>query len=57
VAEASEDAFRRLRDVRDVAAEGALSDSDVYAQGKRRYEDALARLRTAMRTDLRADTA
>ncbi|MGW0649947.1 hypothetical protein ACWD4T_14190 [Streptomyces umbrinus] len=56
VSDASEVIFRRLREIRDAVAEGALSDSDVYAQGKRHYEDALARLRTAMRTDLGADT-
>ncbi|TLS45657.1 hypothetical protein FE633_12835 [Streptomyces montanus] len=55
VVEASEDAFRRLRDVRNLAAEGALSDSDDYAQGRGRYEDALTRLRAAMRTDIGAD--
>jgi hypothetical protein len=56
VADASEVIFRRLREIRDSVAEGALRDSDVYAHGKRRYEDALMRLRTAMRADLGADT-
>ncbi|MFC8662891.1 hypothetical protein [Streptomyces sp. NPDC057199] len=38
VADASEVTFRRLREIRDSVAEGALRDSDIYAQEKRRYE-------------------
>ncbi|MEV0261411.1 hypothetical protein AB0I49_08705 [Streptomyces sp. NPDC050617] len=52
---ASEDAFRRLRDVRDIAAAGALAGDEVYSGGRAEYEAALARLRDAMRLDLGAD--
>ncbi|WP_267924828.1 hypothetical protein [Streptomyces liliifuscus] len=38
MANVSEVIFRRLREIRDSVAEGALRDSDIYAQEKRRYE-------------------
>ncbi|MFD8146815.1 hypothetical protein [Streptomyces sp. NPDC059708] len=54
---ASEEAFRRLRDVRDLAASGTRSDDEAYAEGRTAYEAALARLRDAMRRDLGAEPA
>ncbi|MEU3849399.1 hypothetical protein [Streptomyces sp. NPDC029554] len=50
---ASEDAFRRLRDLRDHVMEGVLVTESVYLQGGRAYDDALAALRARMREDLR----
>ncbi|MFE9458072.1 hypothetical protein [Streptomyces californicus] len=55
VAAASEDAFRRLRDVRDLAATGILAGDEEYSQGRAEYELALARLHNAMRLNLGAD--
>ncbi|MFD4572011.1 hypothetical protein ACFWNK_02240 [Streptomyces sp. NPDC058417] len=55
VYEASETAFRRLRDVRDLAAAGAAPDDAAYEEGRIRYEDALTGLRAAMRRDLGSD--
>ncbi|MGW3209015.1 hypothetical protein [Streptomyces sp. NPDC001135] len=52
---ASEDAFRRLRDVRDLAAAGTLAGDEAYSGGRTEYEAALTRLRDAMRVDLGAD--
>nr|WP_285554859.1 hypothetical protein [Streptomyces hygroscopicus] len=52
---ASEDAFRRLRDVRDLAAAGTLAGDEAYSGGRAEYEAALTRLRDAMRLDLGAD--
>jgi hypothetical protein len=52
VVEASEDAFRRLRDLRDRVMEGVLVTDPVYLEGRRTYDDALAALRTRMREDL-----
>ncbi|MEU5438738.1 hypothetical protein AB0G73_36130 [Streptomyces sp. NPDC020719] len=52
---ASEDAFRRLRDMRDLAAAGALAADEAYAGGRADYEAALTRLRDAMRLDLGAN--
>jgi len=52
----SEDAFRRLRDVRDLAGAGTLAGDEQYAGGRAHYEDALTRLRKAMRHDLGADS-
>ncbi|WP_424217483.1 hypothetical protein ACN20G_35550 (plasmid) [Streptomyces sp. BI20] len=52
---ASEEAFRRLRDVRDLAASGVLVEDEAYVAGRVAYEAALARLRAAMRGDLGAD--
>lgn len=49
---ASEDAFRRLRDVRDLAAAGTLAGDEAYSGGRAEYEAALTRLRAAMRRDL-----
>ncbi|MGE7386956.1 hypothetical protein ACQKM2_15900 [Streptomyces sp. NPDC004126] len=49
---ASEAAFRRLRDVRDLAASGTRAEDEAYADGRADYETALARLREAMRLDL-----
>jgi hypothetical protein len=53
VVEASEDAFRRLRDLRDRVMEGVLATDPVYLEGRRTYDDALALLRARMREDLR----
>ncbi|MFF7361988.1 hypothetical protein [Streptomyces sp. NPDC008125] len=55
VFEASEEAFRRLRDVRDLAAAGALAGGEAYSGGRTDYEAALVRLRDAMRVDIGAD--
>ncbi|MEV7384322.1 hypothetical protein [Streptomyces lydicus] len=55
VVAASEDAFRRLRDVRDFAVRGTLAGDERYTGGRGKYEDALTRLRTAMRRELGAD--
>ncbi|MEU9654258.1 hypothetical protein AB0E00_35930 [Streptomyces sp. NPDC048110] len=52
---ASEDAFRRLRDIRDLAASGTLAGDEAYSGGRVEYEAALTRLREAMRLDLGAD--
>jgi hypothetical protein len=52
VAEASENAFRRLRDLRDRVMEGVLATDPVYVEGRRQYDDALAVLRSGMRRDL-----
>ncbi|MFC8411971.1 hypothetical protein OHA99_11505 [Streptomyces coelicoflavus] len=52
VVEASEDAFRRLRDLRDRVMEGVLVTDPVYLAGRRTYDDALAVLRARMREDL-----
>ncbi|WP_237527219.1 hypothetical protein [Streptomyces sp. SID2119] len=52
---ASEDAFRRLRDVRDLAAAGTLAGDEAYSGGRAEYEAALEGLRDAMRLDLGAD--
>ncbi|MYR64037.1 hypothetical protein GTY54_50175 [Streptomyces sp. SID625] len=64
VVTASEEAFRRLRDVRDLAAAGTLAGDEAYSGGRagdEAYsggragdEAALARLREAMRLDLGA---
>ncbi|GGS65229.1 hypothetical protein [Streptomyces violaceus] len=53
VVDASEDAFRRLRDLRDRVMEGVLATEPVYLEGRRSYDDALALLRARMREDLR----
>ncbi|QOV37200.1 hypothetical protein IM697_01665 [Streptomyces ferrugineus] len=53
VVEASEDAFRRLRDLRDRVMEGVAATEPVYLEGRRSYDDALAALRARMRDDLR----
>ncbi|MGX1547473.1 hypothetical protein [Streptomyces adustus] len=55
VFQASEVAFRRLRDVRDLAAAGTLASDVAYVHGRVAYEDALTQLRAAMRQDLGAD--
>ncbi|MFI0810573.1 hypothetical protein [Streptomyces echinatus] len=55
VFEASEIAFRRLRDFRDLAAAGTLASDEAYVGGRVLYDDALSRLRAAMRQDLDAD--
>ncbi|MBZ3900504.1 MULTISPECIES: hypothetical protein [Streptomyces] len=52
VVDASEDTFRRLRDLRDRVMEGALATDPVYVEGRLNYNDALAVLRTRMRGDL-----
>lgn len=52
---ASENAFRRLRDVRDLAAAGTLAGDEAYSGGRAEYEAALTCLRDAMRLDLGAD--
>ncbi|MFF4710117.1 hypothetical protein ACFY2V_01705 [Streptomyces eurythermus] len=53
VVEASEAAFRRLRDLRDRVMEGVLATDPVYLEGRRTYDEALAVLRARMREDLR----
>ncbi|GAA0301136.1 hypothetical protein GCM10010302_44630 [Streptomyces polychromogenes] len=55
VVTASEYAFRRLRDVRDLAARGVLAEDAAYADGRTECEAALTRLRAAMRRDLGAE--
>ncbi|MYU55361.1 MULTISPECIES: hypothetical protein [Streptomyces] len=55
VVAASEDAFRRLRDVRDHAAAGALAGDEAYSGGRAEYETALTKLRAAMRHELGAE--
>ncbi|MGW1124374.1 hypothetical protein [Streptomyces sp. NPDC002526] len=55
VVAASENAFRRLRDIRDLAAAGAFAGDEAYSGGRAAYEAALTRLREAMRLDLGAD--
>ncbi|GGQ11803.1 hypothetical protein GCM10010266_38780 [Streptomyces griseomycini] len=55
VVEASEDAFRRLRDLRDLVMEGVLVTDPVYLEGRRSYDDALTVLRARMREDLRVN--
>ncbi|MGW9375008.1 hypothetical protein ACWGVR_33920 [Streptomyces xanthophaeus] len=50
---ASEDAFRQLRDLRDLVMEGVLVTEPAYLEGRRNYDDALATLRLRMREDLR----
>ncbi|WP_215455232.1 MULTISPECIES: hypothetical protein [unclassified Streptomyces] len=57
VVDASEDAFRRLRDLRDLVMEGVLADEPVYVAGRLAYDDALAVLRRRMRGDLHVDGA
>jgi hypothetical protein len=52
---ASEETFRRLRDVRDLAARGTLVGDEAYSGGRAEYEESLTRLRNAMRNDLGAD--
>lgn len=53
VVQASEEAFRRLRDLRDRVIEGVLATDAVYLEGRRTYDDALAVLRARMRENLR----
>ncbi|OPF65940.1 hypothetical protein VT50_0237920 [Streptomyces antioxidans] len=55
VVEASEETFRRLRDVRDLAAAGVLAGDEAYSGGRGAYEGALTRLRLAMRAELGSD--
>ncbi|MFI6286768.1 hypothetical protein ACIBCM_18795 [Streptomyces sp. NPDC051018] len=57
VHEASEAAFRRLRHVRNITAEGVVSGDDGYESGRAAYESALTGLRAAMRKDLGTDGA
>lgn len=52
VVAASEDAFRRLRDLRDRVMEGTLATDPAYVDGRRSYDDALRTLRLRMREDL-----
>ncbi len=54
---ASEHAFRRLRDVRDLAAAGTRADDGAYAHGRTEYEAALGQLVDAKRLGLGADRA
>ncbi|WP_018547016.1 hypothetical protein [Streptomyces sp. LaPpAH-108] len=49
--------FQRLRNVRDLAASGALARDEAYTGGRVAYEGALARLRDVMRRDLGVDRA
>ncbi|MFE5038215.1 hypothetical protein [Streptomyces sp. NPDC056683] len=55
VVEKSDDSFRRLRDLRDVVADGFSRDSNEYVTGRLRYDRAYQALRDAMRIDLGAD--
>lgn len=55
VVEASEETFRRLRDVRDLAATGVRASDEAYSRRRGKYEAALKRLRAAMRAELGAD--
>ncbi|MEV8455467.1 hypothetical protein AB0467_34590 [Streptomyces sp. NPDC052095] len=55
VVAASEKTFRRLRDVRDLAAAGTLAGDERHSGGRGEYEAALTELRTAMREELRSD--
>ncbi|MER6561014.1 hypothetical protein ABT300_25445 [Streptomyces sp. NPDC001027] len=55
VVEKSDDAFRRLRDLRDVVADGFGRDSSECVTGRLRYDRAYQGLRDAMRKDLGAD--
>lgn len=57
VVAASECTFRRLRDVRDLAAEGTLAGDEKYSGGRGEYEHALAELRKSMREELGSDSA
>ncbi|MFI7239914.1 hypothetical protein [Streptomyces cyaneofuscatus] len=52
---ASENAFRRLRDVRDPAVAGTLAGDEAYSGGLAQYQAALEGLRDAMRLDPGAD--
>ncbi|MEU6946193.1 hypothetical protein ABZ957_13315 [Streptomyces sp. NPDC046316] len=52
VVDASEGAFRQLRDLRDLVMEGVLVTEPAYLEGRRSYDDALAALRLRMREDL-----
>lgn len=56
VVKPADDSFRRLRDLRDVVADGFGRDSDPYVAGRLRYDQAAQALRDAMRHDLGADT-
>ncbi|MCX5134814.1 MULTISPECIES: hypothetical protein [unclassified Streptomyces] len=55
VVKPADDAFRRLRDLRDVVAHGFSRDSDPYIEGRLHYDQAYQALRDAMRHDLGAD--
>ncbi|MFF3323203.1 hypothetical protein [Streptomyces sp. NPDC002889] len=55
VVEASENAFRRLRDLRDRVMDGILVTEQRYLEERRRYDEALAALRAGMRKDLSVD--
>lgn len=55
VFEASEVAFRRLRDLRDLVAAGTLASDEAYVRSRLVYDDALTQLRAAMRQNLGAD--
>ena len=52
VVAASEDAFLRLRDLRDLVMEGVLATETVYVEGRLAYNDALAVLRGRTWDDL-----
>ncbi|WP_326771134.1 hypothetical protein OG978_48030 (plasmid) [Streptomyces sp. NBC_01591] len=55
VVAASEETFRCLRDVRDLAGAGTLAGDERYSGGRGEYEAALTELRVAMREELRSD--
>ncbi|MFI7504470.1 hypothetical protein ACIBVL_39530 [Streptomyces sp. NPDC049687] len=55
VVAASENAFRRLRDLRDHVMAGVLATEQVYLEGRLGYDEALAALRNGMRRDLSVD--
>lgn len=52
----AEDAFRRLRDLRDAITDGLLVNSTAYASHRTSYDTALLALRGTMRDDLGAET-
>ncbi|MFE2498800.1 hypothetical protein [Streptomyces scopuliridis] len=56
VVAAAEEAFRRLRDVRDLAAAGTLAGDEAYSGGRGEYEAALTELRLTMRKELGSDS-
>jgi hypothetical protein len=55
VVAASEETFKRLRDIRDATGAGARPEDDSYAEGRREFESSLARLRKEMRDELGSD--
>jgi hypothetical protein len=52
VVQASERAFRALRDIRDLVSKEVTAVGERYGEGRNGYEEALRELRSAMRQDL-----